>query len=780
MPRAHVWRLLALILFGLSSTAHASGTAERIVVIKADGLPFDVVDRLVRQRDPRTGKSVLPWIEHVFYEGGTYLSNFYCRGLSVSAPSWAILDTGQSSIIKGNAEFDRLSLDTYDYLNVVPLVIRNSTGRSGNTPASEVLDDFGIPLLSDAYAPDERHLSLQLLARNLKPISLVGSLKRLLTLNNPKEWFDEWMIGLESRAIMFEVVERDLIAKLKTPSIRYLDLLVPVFDHAAHASREPEAQLHAVREIDGIVKRIWSAIQETPMAGRTALIVVSDHGMNSDAGVYSQGYNLVDLFGSAAGGGHHVLTTRPPQAAYGFKALSPTVPLVVTSSSASYYLKGQSSDYPTLALDADGNERASVYLRQSDLNILHILSQQLLKPDLSAQLRPAVIQALLATIDRNRSAWNLLSADLQTEVAAFRRLAPGARADSYDAFIRTLSNLLAIRPQEPGSLHNKSGDLIAKRHFGAPNSINDLQNYVIGLGPSGLVLGQDGTLDMNRSFSRLNYFSLLEGIQIRNNVQATVSSRPVDFVAVGVPPELLAVELPASFSPVSNAVWLYKGEETQALILARQEAHGRVELRYLPVRSLTQDESGKLHFSLAEWRDDLPLGVWRDLPLPEEERREWLDTWHTDQEWLDVFHESEYSNAVVSLYEQFSDRPLNLNAVTDEELAARFQQRRRLNARADFILFANDQWNFNFRGYNPGGNHGAFFRASTHATLMISGGNETGIPRGLRIDEPHDALSFAPTVLRLAGREGAAGFMPGPVIREMFSLSASRADQAGP
>jgi hypothetical protein len=167
------------------------------------------------------------------------------------------------------------------------------------------------------------------------------------------------------------------------------------------------------------------------------------------------------------------------------------------------------------------------------------------------------------------------------------------------------------------------------------------------------------------------------------------------------------------------------------------------------------------------------LLVWRDLPLQEEQRREWLDAWHTDEEWLDVFQESEYSNAVVSLHEQFSSRPLNVNAVTDEQLVDRFQQRKRLNARADFILFANDHWNFDFRGFNPGGNHGGFFRASTHATLMISGGNDTGIPRGLRVDKPYDALSYAPTILRLAGREGAAGSMPGPVIREMFSLNAS-------
>ena len=39
----------------------------------------------------------------------------------------------------------------------------------------------------------------------------------------------------------------------------------------------------------------------------------------------------------------------------------------------SYYLKGQSTSYPTVLLDFDGNERASIHLRDNDLNLLHIL-----------------------------------------------------------------------------------------------------------------------------------------------------------------------------------------------------------------------------------------------------------------------------------------------------------------------------------------------------------------------------------------------------------------------
>ncbi|MDT5262100.1 MAG: hypothetical protein QOC61_1104, partial [Acidobacteriota bacterium] len=49
----------------------------------------------------------------------------------------------------------------------------------------------------------------------------------------------------------------------------------------------------------------------------------------------------------------------------------------------------------------------------------------------------------------------------------------------------------------------------------------------------------------------------------------------------------------------------------------------------------------------------------------------------------------------------------------------------------------------------PGGNHGSFFRISTHSTLMLAGGERTLIPRGLSIEEPYDSLSLMPTLLAL-------------------------------
>ena len=46
-----------------------------------------------------------------------------------------------------------------------------------------------------------------------------------------------------------------------------------------------------------------------------------------------------------------------------------------------------------------------------------------------------------------------------------------------------------------------------------------------------------------------------------------------------------------------------------------------------------------------------------------------------------------------------------------------------------------------------------------------------GIPRGLSVEDPYDSLSFAPTILALAGldRNGDRnGPWPGPVIEELF------------
>ena len=71
----------ALLLFAaLPLMAETS----RVVILKIDGLPPSALSA-----------NRLPNIERIFQRNGTTVDNFYSRGLSLSAPSWSLLDTGR-------------------------------------------------------------------------------------------------------------------------------------------------------------------------------------------------------------------------------------------------------------------------------------------------------------------------------------------------------------------------------------------------------------------------------------------------------------------------------------------------------------------------------------------------------------------------------------------------------------------------------------------------------------------------------------------------------------
>jgi len=822
-----------LVLLVLSAQLSVRGAAaRRLVVVKVDGLPPDTVERFVRERHPRTGKSLLPWFKHVFYEGGTRLSNFYVRGMSLSGPSWSLLDTGQHLQIKGNVEFDRYTLHPYDYLNFIPFWVANVGGLRVDMPGPELLDEVGVPLLADAYPYEERFLSFQLYQRGTRWTTLQRGVQNKFA-RPPGELFSEWQLGFDARDILNRQQERELIEKLGDPRVRYLDFYSTDFDHAAHHNRDAATQLAALRELDAFLGRLWTAIRQTPEAPDTALVLVSDHGTNTDERIYSQGYNLVRLLGSEAGGGHHVVTKRRLLSDYAIKSIFPFIPLVHSTTDESFYLKGQSTAYPTALLDFDGNERASIQLRDSDLNLIHILLLQLKRADLTAPVRRAATEALFTTIDRRRGGWQRTLSEIREELGALGRLIERQRAlvaaqpkkwtkedadagrdresrrhtarlnswvadeRQYGDYARSLANLLALERArfDPAALRIE--ELIPKGSMGDHNRLHELQNYVAGPAPAGLVLAPDGSLDLDRSFRRVDYFRLLGEVSVRNNVQAGLENRPVDFVAVRIPAELLRPSL-GKEEQAEEAVWLYGGPEHQGLILAR----GRepVSLRYLPVADLTQDAAGRITFRRVPWRAGLPLKLWEDARLrtpPGPGREGWLEGWHTDLEWLRAAHLTKYSNAVVGLHEQLARHVVEATdpeaqGITDDERLVRcFRRRQRLLVESDLLILANDHWNFDVRGFNPGGNHGSFFRVSTHATLMFAGGERTRLPRGLAVEEPYDSLSLVPTLLALTGQtEGGTrpvpvlfrrGFrpFPGRVVKEIFEGAGTAAPVAG-
>jgi type I phosphodiesterase/nucleotide pyrophosphatase len=822
-------RYLPVLLLLLLAFTSAAAQPKRLVVIKCDGLPYTMVDRLVRQQDPQSGKSVLPWIDHIFYQRGARLANFYVRGMSLSAPSWSLLETGQHLQIKGNVEFDRYTLHSYDYLNFFPLYIGGIVGARVDMPAVEILDSLGLPLLADAYAHDERYMTFSLFLRGPRYSTLQSGLQNKF-LRAPKELFDEWTMGLEMRSAITDQLVRELLTKINNPKIRYADLFMPDFDHIAHHNNDIESQTFVLKQMDSVIGQIWTGIQKSPYGNETALVLVSDHGFNTDDKLYSQGYNLVKLLGSRAGGGHHVITKRRLMLDYSIKGVNPLVPLITTTTQDSYYLKGESTVYPTAMLDFDGNERASVHLRDSDLNLIHILLQQLQRNDLRPEVRKAATRGFFDTIDRRRAEWKQDLTELRTELGAlntaieqqrklweaqpkkFTKEQQNAGLDDaakrifvqldrwqmeqreYSAFALAMENLLALSPETFNPAKIKIRDVIPTQSMGDRNTIYKLQNYVYGLAPDGLARKPDGSLDFARSFLRLDYFAMLQGVAVRNNVQPGITNRPVDLIATRITRDLIR-PLITERDIDEDVIWISAGADRQALLLSRRGADGQLLLRYVPISNLRQDADGKLQFKLIDWQAGLPLQMFEDpnLGVPANNRVAWLNDWHTDVEWLEALHRTHYSNGFVGLHEELARHHNERLSANDPGLSAnekvmrQYARRKRELVEPDMLIVAHDHWNFDVRGFNPGGNHGSFFRISTHSVFMIAGGANTKIPQALTIDEPYDSLSLMPTLLALTGdlrddnnpvpRLWDKGFrrFPGRVVKELLPIRLSPA-----
>src|ERR1051326_6553636 len=690
-------------------------------------------------------------------------------------------------------------------------------------PGVEVLDSLGLPILPDAFGHDEHYLTTSLYQRGVRYSTLQGGLQNRFN-KSAKELFDEWTMGFEMRSSLRDELVRELIGKLSNPKVRYLDLMLMDFDHIAHHNNDTLSQLAVLKDIDSIIGQIWTAIQQSAMADDTALVIVSDHGFNSDPKVYSQGYNLVKLLGSRAGGGHHVITKRRLMLDYSIKGVNPLVPLITTTTQDTYYLKGQSTDYPTAMLDFDGNERASVHLRDSDLNLLHMLLQQMQRRDISDDVRKAATDAFFNTIERRRADWQRDLDELKTELSAldvtieqqrklweaqpmkFTKEQVEAGVDDaakriyvqldrwqierkeYGDYVATLQNLLALSAEAFTPSRVDIASVIPKRSMGDRNTIYELQNYIAGIAPGGLVLNSDRTLDLNRSFVRIDYFALLHGVTVRNNVHPGIANRPIDMIAKRLPREMV-LPLIDDKDINEDVIWVSNDTTHQALILSRHDANGQLSLRYLPISNLTEDAAGRLHFESIARHNDLPLRHFEhpNLNIGSNDRRAWLSQWHTDVEWLDALHRTHYSNGLIGLPEELARHAYDKLSSSDPSLTPQERSMRDLARRqrelveADMLIVANNHWNFDVRGFNPGGNHGSFFRISTHSTFMIAGGQNTNIPRALDITTPYDSLSFVPTLLALTGNlrddnkpvpalqdKGFSPF-PGRVVKELLN-----------
>ena len=782
-----LWALALLFVHFALAGAARSPVAQRLVILKVDGLGADLLYSNMRQVDPATGRPRLPWFAHIFGEHGTVFENFYTRGISLSAPSWSMLDTGHHTVIRGNVEWDRFTGETYDYLNFFPFYIGYARNRQIDMPGVEVLDRAGIPLLIDAFRYDQTLQSFQLYQRGARWTTLKQVLEQRFSGRVLVPSLETG--GAPSYdAMLGRQMEKELVADLPNSQILYLDDYTGDVDHEGHATSQRAALLDIVKKLDALAGRIWTGIQASALADQTIFAVVSDHGMNNSPGIHSEAFSLPDLFNSPEGGGHHVMLNRHELQEFKVRGLNPLVKRTFARSTSSYYIPAEDAvRYPTAWLDLDGNERASICLRNSDLNKIHILLLQLTHPDLPPAVRAAAAADLASTIDKHRAKWNNTIAQLEEELRALHTAIEQRKAEvanapksftreqlamgidkatrrreeqlgdwqsehqEYSTYIAHLRALLAFRPDPVRPFSGKMSDLVPERSLGDPNTLYDLQNYIVGPSATGLILDASGHLDEDRSFRRVDYFPLFAVQRVRNNPQPALSSKPIDFTAL---------RLPKAPDATGQTYWLYASDDDQLLI--HTDNSGDLSLQ--PVSHLLETADGHVQFTPATWHASVPLHLFEDpqLKIPVgADRGRWLSSWHSEREWLDATHLCTYSNGVIGITEELSPVGSNvLGAPGVNSVLLEYERRRRELVQPDIEVFASDHWNFNVRDFNPGGNHGSFFRISTHSVWMLAG---AGVPTQ-SVAEPYDSLNFASTVLRLIGRPAP---MPDRVVNVM-------------
>jgi len=728
------------LLIGLLVVADVTLAAppRRIVLLEVDGLNQDLLESAIRRIDPSTGKSQLPWLSYIFTENGTIFESFYVRGISLSAPSWSLLVTGRHSVIRGNVEYDRYTGQVYDYLNFFPFYLGYARQKRMDMPGVEVLDRAGIPLLMDRFPPAETLQSFQLFQRGVRWNTLKDALARRFSAESIVSMVESGDAPSYD-SVLAKAQEVELERSLENPEILYLDFFTGELDHEAHATSDPKTLLSVLRNLDALAGRLWHAIQQSTLSRETLFVMVSDHGMNNTPGVISQTFSLPDLLNSPAGGSHHVVTNRHQMSDFKLRGLDPLVRRVISPSTASFYLAGQASRYPTAWLDIDGNERAAVHLRNNDFNKLQILLQTLQRDDLDPRTRRAAAIAVREVIEKHRSAWTKTVADMTAELDTPSGPPPPAgdlrqrqefsdreaERSAYHGYLAHLEALLRFQPDEQHPLKEKIASFIPEMSLGDNNSSAEIKHYVVGPAATGLVVNAAGRLDEERSFRFVNYPALLVSRRVRNVPQKELDTRPVDFVVMRLPDR--------------GAEHIY-------------ELYGDAERRLL----IRTDEANRIALEPAgEWRSGLPLHLFEDpeLNIPAGmDRTAWLSGWHDEREWLVATHRCRYSDGVIGIVEDLSPVEKNVPGRPGiGALALRYEKRRRDLVQADFEVFAADHWNFNVRFPNPGGNHGSFLRISTHSVWMMAG---LGLPPR-RIEEPYDSLNFAPTLLHLLGRASA-------------------------
>ena len=235
------------------------------MILKVDGLPEDLLEQSVKETGGPAARATAAALDPACLLTERRMDGKLLRARPESLRALLVAARYRPALeIRGNVEYDRYTLRVYDYLNFFPFYFGYPISRHIDMPGVELLDEAGIPLLIDRFPYEQRFQSCSSAAR-ARLNSFPGALKRASP-QSPKDFLDEWQIGLPWAASIYRQTEADLIRNLQNPQIRYLDYFTGDYDHVAHLTADPVSQLDALEKLDALVGRIWNAIAASPLA----------------------------------------------------------------------------------------------------------------------------------------------------------------------------------------------------------------------------------------------------------------------------------------------------------------------------------------------------------------------------------------------------------------------------------------------------------------------------------------------------------------------------------
>ncbi len=829
-----LWGILCVGLV-LGAAVVAGSDRPRLVLIKVDGLPPDLLAalsvperedywerlryapdlrRAVRFYQEQTGRSILlPNIRQYFFQDGIYVENFYSETLTLSAAAWAVIDTGQPSVIKGHATFSRDTCYLRSHLDGYRELLDAIRHGEGKSTALWNLDQVGVSLMPDGFDPDRVWSGPQIFRRTANWVFVLESGKRWLDSNESgvarqvHSHLSRLVTGMDYTEFAQEmsgmVTARNLLEKdlLGEEKYDYLSPLFTLMDHQQHVDPHPENLIHWSVKLDREVGRIFEAVERSSRKSRTIVAMVSDHGSEIQPGKTAFSFPITKVFRRPLFGNHTVKTLLVESA---WSAVSTPVPGVdfprLYESPGSPYggNAGGEEGYTTCFIDNFGNGRAAVNLRNDDLNRLHLILLEIKRSRPDSERWHRLKSMFRQNLERTRRwlepdlalyqdyhqgaqnlAFNLISKTDADALDVARRLQEEVERDAPQ--IAALELLLGLRFENgdrEGGLDFERiarsdfaiSSLIPKNFLGHPNQVHQLSRYTQGLDED--LNWMTTTVDKKGRSLPMNYFEILSNFEAPN-APVNGDHNPYDLIVTRLPTRHVAGALQSAVGidvnqrGLHNVVWVKstardrhdKGGE--ALIV--EDADRRIQ--YVPVVGLEQAADLSFRFALGSGPDPLGLLAEKGVKVADDSSRlDWVRRFHSREEWLAATYQTEYGTAVCMLLDitgdpsqTFIDSPdfqRYLTHFSSPDLKARYLRglkRKYAIQQPDFLVWSEELWNFNSKARTSGGSHSGLRPIVARTAFLAWGGDDTRLSRGKIISGVGTTLDVVPTLLQALG-----------------------------